>query len=243
MIRIISCLDVKNNFVVKGFNFKNLKKINEINLLIKQYENNNIDEIIILDITSNYSKKSISFKNLKKCLKNINTPISIGGGIKNINNIFKLFKLGADRITLNSICYNNIFFIKNVNLIFGSQATIASIDIKKINNIYYTFKNSGFIKTKFKLLDWILIIKKMGIGEILLTSIENDGFKSGYNIESLYFVKKNIEISIIISGGLGSINDIFYLYKYCNINSFLIASIFHYNLLNCFYFKKYIKLI
>ncbi|MGK2912713.1 MAG: HisA/HisF-related TIM barrel protein [Candidatus Carsonella ruddii] len=243
MIRIISCLDIKNNFVVKGSNFKHLKKINKINLLIKKYENDNIDEIVILDITSNYSQKSISFRNLKKCLKKINTPISIGGGINNLQKIFKLFKIGADKITLNSICYNNIFFVKNINLIFGSQATIASIDIKKINSIYYAFKNSGFIKTKFKLLDWVLIIKKIGIGEILLTSIENDGYRNGYNIQSLYFIKKNIEISIIISGGLGSINDIYYLYKYCNINSFLIASTFHYNLFNCFYFKKYIKLI
>ncbi|MFI4878708.1 MAG: HisA/HisF-related TIM barrel protein [Candidatus Carsonella ruddii] len=243
MIRIISCLDIKNNFVVKGLNFKNLKKINKINLLIKKYENSNIDEIVILDITSNYSKKSISFRNLKNCLKKINIPISIGGGINNLSKIFKLFKLGADRITLNSICYNNIFFVKNINSTFGSQATIASIDIKKINNIYYTFKNSGFIKTKFKLLDWVLIIKKIGIGELILTSIKNDGCKNGYSIKSLYFVKKNIEISIIISGGLGSINDIYYLYKYCNVNSFLIASLLHYNLLNSVYFKKYIKYI
>ncbi|ATX33498.1 imidazole glycerol phosphate synthase subunit HisF [Candidatus Carsonella ruddii] len=243
MIRIISCLDIKNNLVVKGISFKKLKIINYPYLLCKKYEFYKTDEIIILDITSNYTKKSLSYKNIKLISKNINIPISIGGGIKNLNKISKLFKLGADRIVLNSSCYNNIVFLKKISNLYGSQALIVSIDIFFKNNFFFTYKNSGFIKTNFKLLDWVIIVKKIGCGEILITSIENDGLKKGYDIKSIIYVKKNIDISIIISGGLGSINDIYYIYKYCNINSFLIASVFHFNYLVPNYFKKYIKLI
>lgn len=243
MLRIISCLDVKNNFVVKGINFKNLKNIDSVSNLIIKYEKQNIDEIVILDITSNYTKKSISYINLKNILKKINTPISIGGGVNNFKKISKLFKIGSDKIILNSICYNDICFIKNINLLYGSQSSIIAIDIKKKNNYYFVFKNSGYLNTKFKLLDWIIIIKKFGCGEILITSIEKDGCRTGFDIYSIYYIKKNIDVSLIVSGGLGSINDVFYLYKYCSINSFLIASLFHYNLFKPNYFKKYIKLI
>ncbi|WMC19334.1 MAG: HisA/HisF-related TIM barrel protein [Candidatus Carsonella ruddii] len=238
MLRIISCLDIKNNFVVKGINFKNLKKINSPFNLCKKYKNDGVDEIIILDITSNYTKKSLSYSNIKQISKIINIPISIGGGIKNIFKIKKMFKVGADRIILNSICYENITILRKISNYFGSQSLIIAIDIKKKKNIFFTYKNSGYINTNFFYLDWVIIVKKMGCGEILITSINNDGCKLGYDINSLFFIKKKINISIIASGGIGSINDIFFLYKYCNINSFLIASLFHFNFLKSFYFKK-----
>ncbi|BFI90888.1 HisA/HisF-related TIM barrel protein [Candidatus Carsonella ruddii] len=238
MLRIISCLDIKNNFVVKGINFKNLKKISLPFDLCKNYKNTGIDEIILLDITSNYTKKSLSYSSIKKISKIINIPISIGGGIKNIFKIKKMFKVGADRIVLNSISYNNITILRKISNYFGSQCLIIAIDIKKKKNIYYTYKNSGYVNTNFFYLDWIIIVKKMGCGEVLITSIDNDGCKLGYDTNSLFFIKKKINISIIASGGIGSINDIFFLYKYCNINSFLIASLFHYNFLKPFYFKK-----
>ncbi|XOD39053.1 MAG: HisA/HisF-related TIM barrel protein [Candidatus Carsonella ruddii] len=243
MIRIISCLDIKNNLVVKGEKFKKLKIINNPYLLCKKYEFYKTDEIVLLDITSNYTKKSLSYKNIKLISKKTNIPISIGGGIKNLIKISKLLKLGADRIILNSSCYNNIMFLKTISNLYGSQSLIISIDIILKNNIYNTYKNSGYIKTNFELLDWVIIVKKMGCGEILITSIQNDGTKTGYDIESVIYIRKNIEISIIISGGLGSINDIYYIYKYCKINSFLIASVFHFNYLLPIYFKKYINLL
>ncbi|WGS66932.1 HisA/HisF-related TIM barrel protein [Candidatus Carsonella ruddii] len=240
MLRIISCLDIKNNFVVKGINFKNLKKINLPFDLCKKYKNNGIDEIVLLDITSNYTKKSLSYSSIKKISKIINIPISIGGGIKNILKIKKMFKVGADRIILNSICYENITIIKKISNYFGSQSLIIAIDIKKNykNENIFTYKNSGYINTNFFYLDWIIIVKKMGCGEVLITSINNDGCKLGYDINSLFFIKKKINISIIASGGIGSINDIFFLYKYCNINSFLIASLFHFNFIKPSYFKN-----
>ncbi|WP_433927719.1 HisA/HisF-related TIM barrel protein [Candidatus Carsonella ruddii] len=243
MLRIISCLDIKNNLVVKGINFKNLKIINEPYKLCIKYENLKVDEIVLLDITSNYTKKSLSYINIKKISKNINIPISIGGGIKDLKKILKLFKIGADRIILNTFCYSKINLIKEISNLYGSQCSIVAIDIKKNKNKYFTYKNSGYIKTNFELLDWVIIIKKMGCGEILITSIQKDGLQQGYENDSIYYIRKNIEISIIVSGGLGSINDIYYLYKYCKINSFLIASVFHYNYLSPNYFKKYIHLI
>ncbi|XZR52659.1 MAG: HisA/HisF-related TIM barrel protein [Candidatus Carsonella ruddii] len=238
MLRIISCLDIKNNLVVKGVNFKNLKIIDLPFNLCKKYKYNGVDEIILLDITANYTKKSLSYSIIKKISKIIDIPISIGGGIKNIFKIKKMFKVGADRIILNSYCYENITILKKISNYFGSQSLIVAIDIKKIKNKIFIYKNSGYIKTNFLYLDWVIIIKKMGSGEILITSIDNDGCKLGYDINSLFLIKKKINISIIASGGLGSINDVFFLYKYCNINSFLIASLFHLNFLKPFYFKK-----
>ncbi|AFP83923.1 HisA/HisF-related TIM barrel protein [Candidatus Carsonella ruddii] len=238
MLRIISCLDIKNNFVVKGVKFKKLTLINSPIKLCKKYNNNKIDEITLLDITYNYTKKSLSYSIIKKISKKINIPISIGGGVKNIINIKKLLKIGADRVILNSICYNNIKILKKISNYFGSQSLIIAIDIKKNKKKYFTYKNSGYINTNFLIFDWIIIIKKNGCGEILLTSIDNDGKREGYDNEIFFLIKNRINISIIPSGGIGSINDIYYLYKYCNINSFLIASLFHYNYIKPYFFKK-----
>ncbi|WMC20529.1 MAG: HisA/HisF-related TIM barrel protein [Candidatus Carsonella ruddii] len=238
MLRIISCLDIKNNLVVKGVNFKNLKEIDSPFNLCKKYKNNNIDEIIFLDITANYTKKSLSYSIIKKISKIINIPISIGGGIKSIFKIKKMFKVGADRIILNSFCYENITILKKISNYFGSQSLIIAIDIKNYKSKIFTYKNSGYINTNFFFLDWVIIVKKMGCGEILITSIDHDGCKLGCDINSLFLIKNKINISIIASGGIGCINDIFFLYKYCNIDSFLIASLFHFNFLKPSYFKK-----
>lgn len=243
MLRIISCLDIKNNYVVKGIKFKNLKKINLPIELCKKYQKLKIDEIIILDITSNYTKKSIKYSLIKKISKIINIPLSFGGGIKNIKKIQNLFKIGADRICINSNAYNNIKFLKKISNFFGSQSLIIAIDIKKNNNIINCYKNSGFINTKFFVLDWIIITKKMGCGELLITSINYDGLKNGYDYKTLFFIKKNIEINIIASGGIGSINDIFLIKKKCLIDNFLIASLFHFNYLKPFFFKIYEKFL
>ncbi|BCG49289.1 HisA/HisF-related TIM barrel protein [Candidatus Carsonella ruddii] len=243
MIRLISCFDIKNNMVVKGVGFNNLKIIENPVNLINKYINSKIDEIVLLDITSNYTKKSLSNLVIKKISKILDVPLSIGGGINTLEKISKLLKLGADRIIINSYCYENICFLKKITSYYGSQLLIVAIDIKKRKDSFLTYKNSGFKKTNFFLEDWCIIVKKMGCGEILLTSIEKDGNKNGYDINSLYHIKKMIDISIIISGGMGSINDIYYIFKYLKTNSFLIASLFHYNFLKTSYLKKYLKFI
>ncbi|WP_432781994.1 HisA/HisF-related TIM barrel protein [Candidatus Carsonella ruddii] len=243
MIRIISCFDVKNNMVVKGVNFRNLKIIDDPINLINKYVNSKIDEIVLLDTTSSYTKKSLSNFVIKKVSKILNIPLAIGGGISSLEKISSLLKLGADRIILNSYCYENVCFLKKIVNYYGSQSLIIAIDIKKEKNKFFTYKNSGFIKTNFFVEDWCIIVKKMGCGEILLTSIEKDGDKSGYDIDSLYHIKKIIDISIIVSGGMGSLNDIYYIFKYLKTNSFLIASLFHYRFLKASYLKKYLKFI
>ncbi|AFP83733.1 imidazoleglycerol-phosphate synthase [Candidatus Carsonella ruddii CS isolate Thao2000] len=243
MIRIISCMDVKNNYVVKGINFKKLKKINNVFFLSINYLKKKIDEITLLDITANYTKKSLSNKLIKKISKKINIPLSIGGGINCFKLIKKYFNLGADKIIINSFSYKKIEIIKNFFEFYGTQALIISIDIKKKKKKYFTYKNSGFIKSNFLLLDWIIILKKIGSGELLITSINKDGLCKGYDIKIYYFLKKILKTLIIISGGFGAINDLYFLYKKCSFNTFLIASIFHKNYLKPKYLQKYIKKI
>ncbi|AFP83543.1 HisA/HisF-related TIM barrel protein [Candidatus Carsonella ruddii] len=243
MIRIISCLDIKNNYVVKGIKFKKLKKINDVFFLSINYLKKKIDEITLLDITANYTKKSLSKKIIKKISKKINIPLSIGGGINCLLIIKKYFNIGTDKVIINSFSYKKIEIIKFFFEFYGTQALIISIDIKKKKKNFFTYKNSGYIKSNFLLLDWIIILKKIGSGEFLITSIDKDGICKGYDIKIYYFLKKILKILIIISGGIGSINDIYFLYKKCSFNSFLIASIFHKNYLKPIYFKKYIKIL
>ncbi|XAO72493.1 MAG: HisA/HisF-related TIM barrel protein [Candidatus Vidania fulgoroideorum] len=220
--RIISCLDVSNNYVVKGRKFKNLYKCGSPLKLAIEYSKNS-DEIVYLNINKEkiYKIKEI----IKKISKNINIPLIVGGNINTIKDVKLIFENGADKVAFNSTIYYNKKLIKKINKRYGSQAIIASIDVKKINEKWIVYINGGKKNTKINIKDWIKIQNKNGIGEYLITNIDRDGTNKGYDKK---LIKKiNIDKSIIFSGGGGNINTIKDVFKKTKTNTILLASILH----------------
>ncbi|MCY3410776.1 MAG: imidazole glycerol phosphate synthase subunit HisF [Candidatus Heimdallarchaeota archaeon] len=224
--RIIPCLDVKNGRVVKGRNFLNLKDAGDPIELAKSY-NELADELVFLDITATNEKRKTVVKLVKSVAKEIFIPFTIGGGIKSVEDIRELLLAGADKVAINSAALSNPELISNVSRVFGSQCIVVAIDVKKIDNEYYVFSNSGTVNTNLLLTDWVKEVELLGAGEILLTSMDADGMKQGFDLE-LYSLVKELNIPVIASGGAGSIEDFVYLFKSTNVDAGLAASIFHY---------------
>ncbi|WP_458659032.1 imidazole glycerol phosphate synthase subunit HisF [Candidatus Vidania fulgoroideorum] len=233
--RIITCLDVYDNIVVKGKKFKNIKYYSSPLILSKKYNLEGSDEIIYLNI--NKTKISIVSKIIKKISNLINIPISVGGNINNLKDVDILLNSGADRISLNSTMYYKKKILKKIVKKYGRQCLIASIDVKK----NYVYINGGRKNTKINVKDWCKINEKLGAGEIILTSIEKDGLNKGFDIHLLNKINKIVSIPIIPSGGGGDYNTIFDLFLKTNLNSVLLASILHENKTKIKYIKNRLK--
>lgn len=235
--RIITCLDVYNNNVVKGKKFKKIKRISNSIEMAKKYSIEGADEIVFLNI--NKEKISKICKIIKKITKKISIPITVGGNIKNLKDIEKLLNSGADKISLNSTLYYNLNIVKKIKKKYGSQILVASIDVKKINKNWIVYINGGKTKTKIKIKEWCEININNGIGELLVTSIDQDGTNIGYDLE-LYKKIKYIKKPLIPSGGGGKIKTLLDIFKK-DINSILLASFLHYNKISIKKIKKEIN--
>ncbi|MGX7577162.1 HisA/HisF-related TIM barrel protein [Candidatus Vidania fulgoroideorum] len=237
--RLIACLDInKEGNLVKGKKFINLYNHGNPFFFAKKYYKDGIDEIIILNI--NKCKISVFAKLIKKISKKIFIPISVGGNIKNIRDIKYLFNNGADKIVLNSTLFYNLNILKYLNYFYGKQSVILSVDVKFNKDNWYVYFNGGKTKSNFTLKKWITKLNKIGIGEILITSIDNDGLKNGYDLKILKYFKNNLNISVIISGG-GNLKTIILAFKKFNVSACLIASLLHENILNVIKIKNNIK--
>ncbi|AXN02487.1 Imidazole glycerol phosphate synthase cyclase subunit [Candidatus Vidania fulgoroideae] len=222
--RIIPCLDIIGNNVVKGKKFKKIIKLGKVQKLAKKYYKDGADEIVVLNI----SKEKINnfSKVIKKISKEIKIPLTVGGNINSLKDAKIIFKSGADRISLNSSLFKKNL-IEKISNRFGSQSTVASIDVKKIKKKWFVYINGGKTKTNCEVLYWVKKCVKKGVGEILLTSINNDGINNGYDIKLIKYIDKNINVPVISSGGAGTIKNIFEVFKKTKINSVLLASILH----------------
>ncbi|MGX7589323.1 imidazole glycerol phosphate synthase subunit HisF [Candidatus Vidania fulgoroideorum] len=236
--RIIACLDVKNNKVVKGTRFVKIKKFCSPLLLSKKYNKEKIDEIIFLNINKEKINK-ICFL-IKKISKNISVPLTYGGNINNMNEVNDLFKSGADKLSFNSTLYYNKKIINKIKNRYGTQSIVASIDVKKKKNKWIVYIDGGKKNTKIELLDWVKIQIENGIGELLVTSIDKDGTNSGYDIKMIKSLKK-INVPIIASGGGGLKDTIIDLFKNTLANSALLASVLHKGTIKVFEIKNNIK--
>lgn len=225
--RIIPCLDIKNGNVVKGKKFKNISILGNIFKLSEKYYNEGADEIILLNI----SKENINIfsKIVKKVSKKVFVPITVGGNIQKIEDVKKLFNCGADKICLNSTLYYNPNLVSEIKFLYGSQCIVASIDVKKNCKKWKVYVNGGKTDTGFFLKKWIIKNEKKGIGEILLTSIDKDGKKKGYDYKLYKSITKITNIPVIASGGAGKAKDFIKLFKKTKINAALAASVFHKN--------------
>ncbi|MDI3472925.1 MAG: imidazole glycerol-phosphate synthase subunit HisF [Thermotogaceae bacterium] len=237
--RIIACLDVKDGKVVKGVNFENLRYSGDPVELGIRYSKEGIDELVFLDITASVEKRKTMVETVEKVAKNIMIPFTIGGGIWELDLAFELIYRGADKVSLNSGAVNNPELITKIAEKFGSQAVVVAIDAKRTGRGFEVFTHSGRKATGILLEDWCRTVEELGAGEILLTSIDKDGVKEGYDIEMLEIVRNIVTIPVIISGGAGKKEHFLEAFKN-GADAALAASVFHYSEIEISELKKYL---
>ncbi|MDP3766196.1 MAG: imidazole glycerol phosphate synthase subunit HisF [Nanoarchaeota archaeon] len=226
--RIIPCLDVRNGQVVKGISFVSLKYAGDPVKLAKKYNDEGADELVFLDITASYENRKTMIEIVKKTANQIFIPFTVGGGISNIRDIRNLLNAGADKISLNTSAVKNPQLIKEASEKFGSQCIIVAIDAKKKGNSWNVYIKGGRETTGLDALNWAKKVEKSGAGEILLTSIDKDGTKEGYDLELTRKISENVNIPVIASGGAGSLASIAKVLKEGKADAALAASVFHY---------------
>ena len=226
--RIIPCLDIDNNRTVKGVNFLNLIDAGDPVELAKLYSNQGADELVFLDITATKDKRKTLSNLALKISKNINIPFTVGGGISSIDDVSSMLFSGADKISINTQAYRTPDLINKVSSRYGSQCVVVAIDAKYINGSWYVYLVGGREKTNTKLIDWAVEVQERGAGEILFTSMNNDGTKNGFANEILSNLSEKLTIPIIASGGAGKVQDFVDVFKIGNADAALAASVFHF---------------
>lgn len=228
--RIIPCLDVKEGKVVKGINFVGLKDVGDPVELAKSYYEQGADELVFLDISATNEGRDTMVEVVKKVAETIFIPFTVGGGIRTIEDITKMLRAGADKISLNSAAVHNPEVIREGANMFGSQCIVVAIDAKVRDDKsgWNVFINGGRIDTGMDLLAWTKHVVDLGAGEILLTSMDCDGTKQGFDIEMLRAVNAIVNVPIIASGGCGNIEHINEVFQKNVADAALAASIFHY---------------
>lgn len=226
--RIIPCLDIKDGRTVKGVNFVGLRDAGDPVELARRYTEEGADELVFLDITATKEKRRTLVKLVKEIAKEINIPFTVGGGIKSVEEIEEILKAGADKVSLNSAIVRDPDLISRASDAFGSQAVVAAVDAKRVDRKWEVFVKGGSEPTGLDALEWIVKIEKLGAGEILLTSMDRDGTKSGFDLELLQEVNNRVTIPVIASGGAGTIQHCCDAVNIGNADAVLAASIFHF---------------
>jgi cyclase len=227
--RIIPCLDVKNGRVVKGINFVELKDAGDPVEQAKIYSEGGADEICFLDITASNENRDTIVEIVRKTAKQCFVPLTVGGGVRTIQNITDLLLAGADKVSINTAAVNNIAFVKEASKKFGSQCIVVAIDAKKVSDQKWeVFTHGGRNKTGIDAIKFAKDTETNGAGEILLTSMDKDGTKSGYDIDLLQAVTSSTNIPVIASGGVGTLEHLHDGIVKGGASAVLAASIFHY---------------
>jgi len=239
--RIIPCLDVKDGRVVKGTNFVNLRDAGSAVELSERYYREGADELVFLDITASLEKRKTLVQLVKDVAEVIRIPFTVGGGISQLNDIEALLKAGADKVSLNTSIVKNPDLIKQSSKQFGSQAIVAAIDVKFVNGGYEVFIKGGTEPTGIEAFEWCRKTVDLGAGEILLTSMDRDGTKEGYDLRFLNELVKLVSVPVIASGGAGTKEHFFEAFQDADVEACLAASLFHYQILNIMELKKYLK--
>lgn len=239
--RIIPCLDVKDGKVVKGINFEGLKEVGDPVTLAEEYYIQGADEIVFLDITATHEKRKTIVELVEKVSEKVFIPFTVGGGIGNIDEIRNILRAGADKISLNSAAIRNKNLIKEGAYYFGNQCIVLAVDAKRVEkNKWNVFINGGRIDAGIELFSWIEEGYKLGAGEILLTSMDADGTKKGFDLELTRKVSELVDIPVIASGGCGKIEDFKDVFIEGKADAALAASLFHYGNLKVKDVKEYL---
>jgi len=237
--RIIPCLDVKNGRVVKGINFVDLKDAGDPVEQAKIYSENGADEICFLDITASNENRETIFDVVKRTSENCFVPLTVGGGVKSLEDINRLLVSGADKVSINTAAVNNKNLIIESSKNFGSQCIVVAIDAKQKNNKWEVFTHGGRINTGIDAIDFAKKMEDSGAGELLITSMDKDGTQTGYDINLISEIEKNVNIPIIASGGVGNLDHLVEGIKEGGASAVLAASIFHYGIFSIREAKEY----
>ena len=239
--RIIPCLDIKDGRTVKGINFVDIKDAGDPIELAKKYILEGADELVFLDITATIEKRKTLAVLVEKIAKEINIPFTVGGGINTVEDAATIIKAGADKISINSSAVKNPSLIREIADRFGSQAVVVEVDTKFENNNWFVYVNGGKVATGITTLDWVKQAEQLGAGEILLTSMNNDGTKQGFAIDITNAVSASINIPVIASGGAGTKEHFVDVFKNTKATGALAASIFHFGEIPIPVLKQYLK--
>ena len=254
--RIIPCLDIANGRVVKGLHFSSIKDAGDPVSLAKKYSNDGADELVFLDITASEEKRDTIKALVTKVAQVIDIPFTVGGGINTLQNARDILLCGADKVAINTGAVKNPEILTELMKLFGKQCVVVAIDAKRNYNIekgknvfsdsnrkywFEVFIYGGKKETGLDAIEWAEKVEKLGAGEILLTSIDNDGTKDGYDIELTHTIVDTVNIPVIASGGCGKPEHMLDVFKKSNVEAALAASIFHYETHSVDIVKKYLK--
>ena len=239
--RIIPCLDIKNGRTVKGVNFVDLRDAGDPIELAKKYAQIGADELVFLDISATLEGRKTMRNMVLKVAEQVNIPFTVGGGISSIEDVDMLLKCGADKISINSSAIKNPELINELSNKFGSQCIVVAIDAKKINGEWIVHLAGGTIPTKLNLFDWARQVEQRGAGEILYTSMNNDGTKAGFANAALAKLSEIVNIPIIASGGAGTTQHFVNTFKDGMADAALAASVFHFGEIDIMNLKKELK--
>jgi cyclase len=240
--RIIPCLDVKDGRVVKGIKFVNLKDAGDPVEQAQIYDKGGADEICFLDITASSENRKILLDKVSETAKSCFVPLTVGGGVSSVDDIKNLLLAGADKVSINTAAVKNHNFIKESSIRFGSQCIVIAIDVKKVSdNKWEVFTHGGKNPTGIDIIKYAKIVENNGAGEILLTSMDRDGTKMGYDIELTKTISNLVSIPVIASGGVGNLDHLYDGFKLGLASAVLAASIFHYGNYTILEAKKYLS--
>lgn len=227
--RIIPCLDVKDGRVVKGTNFVNLRDAGDPVEIAKAYDHQQADEIVFLDITASHEKRGIILDIVRQTAEQVFMPLTVGGGINSLEDIRELLNAGSDKVSINTAAVIDPQLIKKAAECFGSQCIVVAIDAKKSDHGWEVFTHGGRTPTGRDAVQWARDVEKLGAGEILLTSMDADGTKDGYDIPLTEAICNAVNIPVIASGGAGKLEDFSAVFTKTTADAALAASVFHYN--------------
>jgi len=239
--RIIPCLDVKDGRVVKGVNFVNLKDAGDPVENARFYDKEGADELVFLDITASHEKRKTTLDVARKVAETIFLPFTVGGGIRTIDDIRNLLKAGCDKVSINTAAVKDANFVKNAAKRFGSQCIVVAIDAKKSTEKWEVYINGGRTPTGLDAIKWAKKMERLGAGEILLTSMDYDGTKEGYDIELTKKISESVKIPVIASGGAGDLGHLYEALTAGRADAVLAASIFHFREYSVREAKEYLR--
>jgi len=237
--RIIPCLDVDANVVVKGVNFEGLRVVGDPVELAGRYEEEGADELFLLDVTATIQGRATFLKTVRDVASAINIPLGVGGGIRSVADADAAFKAGADKVSVNTAAVKNPGIVSTLAREYGSQSTVVAIDAKKADGAWSVFIMSGKVNAGLNAIEWARTVEELGAGELLVTSIDADGTRSGYDVDLYRELSNAVNIPVIASGGAGESRHFLEVLKYAD--AALAASVFHMGIINIMKLKAYIN--
>jgi cyclase len=241
-MRLIARLDIKNEYVIKGIHLEGLRKIGNPNELAIKYYSQGADEIVFMDAVASLYGRNNLFNIIEKACEDVFIPITIGGGIRSVNDIRCALNAGADKVAINTAAVKDPELISQASEMFGSQCIVGSIEAKRQSDSKWeAYVDNGRDRTGLDVIDWAKKLQKLGVGEILLTSIDNEGTKRGLDVDLIKNVNSVVSVPVIVCGGVGKPEHISSLWKKAKPGAVAVASIIHYEIFNLLEIKEHLR--